>query len=177
MPLDGQHRRITLAEDPGSARPERHFPSGAAQTRTVSVIRALQRCRSQTRTVSVAIFRLDPRKSVRSFKGIICGDISEFESYHPSHAVWSPRANMRMPLKRAAAWYFAGVATRLNFAGAAPAFAARPSPRRRSRSQRLRARGLARRVRAAWHAPRDRAKAFRGAHRRVKRSRSGEALP
>jgi hypothetical protein len=57
-------RHITLAEDPGSTRPERHFPSGAAQTRIVSVAR----------------IRLDPRKSVRPFKGIICGDISEFES-------------------------------------------------------------------------------------------------
>jgi hypothetical protein len=37
----------------------------------------------------VAIFRLDPRKSARPFKGIICADISEFESYHPSHAVGS----------------------------------------------------------------------------------------
>jgi hypothetical protein len=27
MPLDGQLRRITLAEDPGSTWPERHFPS------------------------------------------------------------------------------------------------------------------------------------------------------
>jgi hypothetical protein len=26
---------------------------------------------------------------VRPFKGIICADISEFESYHPSHAVGS----------------------------------------------------------------------------------------
>jgi hypothetical protein len=67
-----------LAEDPGSARPERHFPSGAAQTRIVSV----------------AGIRLDPRKSVRSFKGIICGDISEFASYMPSHAVGSLPANM-----------------------------------------------------------------------------------
>src|SRR6266496_3485199 len=72
-------------------------------------IRALQRCRSQTRTVSVAIFRLDPRKSVRSFKGIICGDISEFESHMLSQAVpslwfaglvllgwrWSPGAPMQ----------------------------------------------------------------------------------
>jgi hypothetical protein len=31
------------------------------------------------------------RESVRPFKGIICGDISEFESYHPSHAVGSLR--------------------------------------------------------------------------------------
>src|SRR6266480_7042318 len=64
-------RRTTLAEDPGSTRPERHFPSGAAQTRVVSAAR----------------IRLHPRKSVRPFKGIICGDITEFESYMPSHAV------------------------------------------------------------------------------------------
>src|SRR4029453_15195049 len=50
-----------LAEDPGSTRPERHFASGAAQTRTVSVGR----------------IRLDSWKSMRSYKGIICGDISE----------------------------------------------------------------------------------------------------
>jgi hypothetical protein len=37
--------------------------------------------------VSVAKIRLDPRKSVRLFKGIICDDISEFESHMPSHAV------------------------------------------------------------------------------------------
>ena len=30
-----------------------------------------------------------PRKSVRPFKGIICDDISEFESHMPSHAVRS----------------------------------------------------------------------------------------
>jgi hypothetical protein len=29
----------------------------------------------------------DSRKSMRSFKEIICVDISEFESSHPSHAV------------------------------------------------------------------------------------------
>jgi len=40
-------------------------------------------------TVSKARIRLDSRKSVRSFKGIICVDISEFESYMPSHAVGS----------------------------------------------------------------------------------------
>src|SRR5205807_1884196 len=66
MPLDGQRRRITLAE-------ERHFPSGAAQTRIVSAAR----------------IRLDPPKSTRLFKGLICGDICEFESSHPSHAVGS----------------------------------------------------------------------------------------
>jgi hypothetical protein len=35
---------------------------------------------AQTRIVSKARIRLDSRKSVRSFKGIICDDISEFES-------------------------------------------------------------------------------------------------
>jgi hypothetical protein len=39
--------------------------------------------------VSLAGIRLDSRKSVRSFKGIICVDISEFESSHPSQAVYS----------------------------------------------------------------------------------------
>ena len=31
----------------------------------------------------------------KTFKGIICDDISEFESYMPSHAVRSPLANAR----------------------------------------------------------------------------------
>jgi hypothetical protein len=44
---------------------------------------------AQTRIVSKARTRLDSRKSVRSFKGIICVDISEFESYMPSQAVCS----------------------------------------------------------------------------------------
>ncbi len=44
---------------------------------------------AQTRMVSVAKIRLDPRKSVRLFKGIICDDISEFESHMPSQAVLS----------------------------------------------------------------------------------------
>ena len=42
---------------------------------------------AQTRMVSVARIRLVSRKSTRLFKGIICDDISEFESYMPSHAV------------------------------------------------------------------------------------------
>jgi hypothetical protein len=71
--LRGQRRRKTLAEDPGSTRPELRIPSGAAQTRIVSVAR----------------IRLDSWKSLRSFKGIICADISEFESHMPSHAVVS----------------------------------------------------------------------------------------
>jgi hypothetical protein len=42
---------------------------------------------AQTRIVSVTGIRLNSRESVRSFKGIISDDISEFESYMPSHAV------------------------------------------------------------------------------------------
>jgi hypothetical protein len=40
----------------------------------------LRNAAAQTRMVSVARIRLDSRKSVRPFKGIFCGDISEFES-------------------------------------------------------------------------------------------------
>ena len=36
---------------------------------------------AQTRMVSVARIRLVSRKSTRLFKGIICDDISEFESF------------------------------------------------------------------------------------------------
>src|SRR3989454_2200014 len=46
-------------------RPELRIPNAAAQTRIVSKAR----------------IRLDSCKSVRSFKGIICVDISEFESF------------------------------------------------------------------------------------------------
>src|SRR6266540_1053712 len=65
--------RKTLPEDPGRTRPELRVSATAAQTRMVSVAR----------------IRLDPRKSVRPFKGIFCTDISEFESYMPSQAVLS----------------------------------------------------------------------------------------
>jgi hypothetical protein len=49
------------------------------------------RPRHSSRTV--ALKWPDSRKSVRSFKGIICDNISEFESYMPSHAVRSPWAS------------------------------------------------------------------------------------
>ena len=42
---------------------------------------------AQTRMVSVAGIRLGSWESARAFKGIICDDISEFESHMPSHAV------------------------------------------------------------------------------------------
>ena len=64
--------RFELARDCGCwRRAELRIPGAAAQTRMVSV----------------AKIRLDPRKSVRLFKGIICDDISEFESHMPSQPV------------------------------------------------------------------------------------------
>ena len=42
---------------------------------------------AQTRVVSMAGIRLGSEESARAFKGIICDDISEFESHMPSHAV------------------------------------------------------------------------------------------
>ena len=54
---------------------------------------------AQTRIVSKARIRLDSRKSVRSFKGIICVDISEFESCMPSQAVGSPSPSISKRLK------------------------------------------------------------------------------
>src|SRR5947207_1297432 len=53
---------------------------------------------AQTRIVSTARIRLDSRKSMRSFKEIICVDISEFESSHPSQAVGSLWAMSAQPI-------------------------------------------------------------------------------
>src|SRR6266446_6427449 len=72
-------RAVTRLTRSGGSRPELRLLDAAAQTRIVSVAR----------------IRLDSRKSVRSFKGIICDDISEFESYMPSHAVRSLWAKRR----------------------------------------------------------------------------------
>src|SRR5215471_12077404 len=51
---------------------------------------------AQTRVVSMAGIRLGSWESARAFKGIICDDISEFESHLASHAVRSPSAKMRV---------------------------------------------------------------------------------
>src|SRR6266478_5719835 len=66
-------RAERLLKIPADPSPELRIPGAAAQTRMVSKAR----------------IRLDSRKSVQSFKGIICLDISEFEFYMPSHAVAS----------------------------------------------------------------------------------------
>jgi hypothetical protein len=42
---------------------------------------------AQRRVVSMSGIRLGVGESARAFKGIICDDISEFESFMPSHAV------------------------------------------------------------------------------------------
>src|SRR5262245_17264824 len=119
-------RAERLLKIPAEPSPELRIPGAAAQTRVVSMAgirlgswesaRArlvspaqaslprswptpelrIPNAAAQTRIVSKARIRLDSRKSVRSFKGIICVDISEFESYMPSHAVRSPSAKMRV---------------------------------------------------------------------------------
>jgi hypothetical protein len=44
--------------------------------------------------VSVFRIRPDSPKSARPFKGIVCADVSEFESYHVTHAVSAHRARI-----------------------------------------------------------------------------------
>src|SRR5262245_11135153 len=78
-------RAERLLKIPAEPSPELRIPGAAAQTRVVSM----------------AGIRLDSPKSVRAFKGIICDDISEFESHMPSHAVVvlgaPPKSSERSP--------------------------------------------------------------------------------
>jgi hypothetical protein len=67
-------RAERLLKIPAEPSPELRIPGAAAQTRVVSM----------------AGIRLGSWESARAFKGIICDDISEFESHMPSHAVRSP---------------------------------------------------------------------------------------
>jgi hypothetical protein len=60
-----------LLKIPAEPSPELRIPGAAAQTRVVSM----------------AGIRLGSGECARAFKGIICDDISEFESHMPSHAV------------------------------------------------------------------------------------------
>ena len=69
--MDGQRPCRTLAEDPGRTQPRAAYPRAAAQTRVVSL----------------AGIRLRSWESARVFKGIICADVSEFESYMSSQTV------------------------------------------------------------------------------------------
>src|SRR5262249_29814917 len=69
-------RAERLLKIPAEPSPELRIPGAAAQTRVVSL----------------AGIRLGSWESARAFKGIICDDISEFESYMPNQAVQSPPA-------------------------------------------------------------------------------------
>src|SRR6516225_7943863 len=71
----GAERLLKIPPEPS---PELRIPGAAARTRVVSM----------------AGIRLGSWESARAFKGIICADVSEFESYMPSHAVGSPAAKM-----------------------------------------------------------------------------------
>ena len=94
-------------------RPEDRFGSAEiAPTRAISARQiddrfinwaraAYPRAAAHTRMVSVARIQLDSRKSVRPFKGMICDDISEFESDMPSHAVGLPQVRSPMGNLRA----------------------------------------------------------------------------
>src|SRR5207253_677370 len=66
--------RARLLKIPAEPGPELRIPTAAAQTRVVSR----------------AGIRFGSWESARAFKGIICVDISEFESHMPSHAVRYP---------------------------------------------------------------------------------------
>jgi len=66
---------------------------GSAGAGTASLHSSTRR-QLKRQIVSVARIRLASRKFEQPFKEIICDDISEFESYMPSQAVRSPRANM-----------------------------------------------------------------------------------
>ena len=71
-------RAERLLKIPAEPSPELRIPGAAAQTRVVSL----------------AEIRFGSWESARSFKGIICDDVSEFESHMPSHAVRSPCARL-----------------------------------------------------------------------------------
>src|SRR5262244_1359863 len=77
-PMMANVRAERLLKIPAEPSPELRIPNAAAQTRVVSL----------------AGIRLGCWESARAFKGIICDDISEFESYMPSQAVQSPPAKM-----------------------------------------------------------------------------------
>src|SRR5215467_2130448 len=74
-------RAERLLKIPAEPSPELRIPGAAAQTRVVSM----------------AGIRLGSWESARAFKGIICDDISEFESHMPSQAVGLCRCGPCLP--------------------------------------------------------------------------------
>jgi len=107
------HRRSLCAESPAQTVQwccwfcRRRITFGPTCARGRGVLAAgpelrITRAAAQTRMVSVARIRPVSRKSTRLFKGIICDDIFEFESYMPSQAVRSLPANVPARLERQA---------------------------------------------------------------------------
>jgi hypothetical protein len=75
-----------------------HHPASSCQTRLPRTPRgpiamSLLCSRKGAVAAMLKVAWLRSRKTVRPFKGIFCDDISEFESYHLSQAVWSPPPN------------------------------------------------------------------------------------
>src|SRR5260221_9110470 len=66
-------------------RPKRSMPPD--EIRRLAAPAASPPCRSSSGNSLCGQNSAGFRESARPFKGIICDDISEFESYHPSHAV------------------------------------------------------------------------------------------
>ena len=67
--------------------------SSRVVARSIAKMRLQGGNRSSNAKVSAAGIRLDSRKIYLAFNGIICDDISEFESYMPSQAVESLSAS------------------------------------------------------------------------------------
>jgi hypothetical protein len=85
--LFGVPRSAKYAGLPPLDHPARgHSPD---EIRRLAARAASPRCRSSSGNSLCGQNSAGFRESARPFKGIICDDISEFESYHPSHAVWS----------------------------------------------------------------------------------------
>jgi hypothetical protein len=92
---------VLLASPPGGSRPNSSLLGDRRMIANVRAERLLKipaepspelripGAAAQTRVVSMAGIRLGSWESARAFKGIICDDISEFESHMPSHAVGS----------------------------------------------------------------------------------------
>ena len=81
----GQFRAFSRRRVMANVRAERLLNIPAEPSPELRIPRAA----AQTRVVSVAGIRLRPWESARAFKGIICDDVSEFESHMPSQAVAS----------------------------------------------------------------------------------------
>src|SRR5437870_10846440 len=79
----GRPSIVVVAAEPDGPQPvdEDRLPLGVAHLAKKLAALRIEGVEAKTRIVSKARIRLDSGKSVRSFKGIICVDISEFESF------------------------------------------------------------------------------------------------